>query len=64
MESILSGVGVFYLYPFLVEFLNNLSLDIKPMSAIYHDLQVLYFRVACQALHLIDKYVTGPPVLI
>ena len=30
------------------------------MSAVYHDLQVLYFRVACLALSLIDKYVTGP----
>ena len=30
------------------------------MSAVYHDLQVLYFRVACEALDLIDKYVTGP----
>ena len=57
----LNGAGVFYLHPFLVEFLNNLSLDNKLMSAVYHDLQVLHFRVACQALDLIDKYVTGPP---
>ena len=56
----LNGAGVFYLYPFLVDFLNNLSLDNKLMSAVYHDLQVLHFRVACQALGLIDKYVTGP----
>ena len=56
----LNDAGVFYLYPFLVDFLNNLSLDNKLMSAVYHDLQVLHFRVACQALGLIDKYVTGP----
>ena len=55
-----NGAGVFYLYPFLVDFLNNLSLDNKLMSAVYHDLQVLHFRIACQALGLIDKYVTGP----
>ena len=30
------------------------------MSAVYHDLQVLHFRVSCQALSLIDKYVTEP----
>ena len=56
----LNGARVFYLYPFLVDFLNNLALDNKLMSAVYHDLQVLHFRVACQALGLIDKYVTGP----
>ena len=30
------------------------------MSAVFHGLQVLHFRVACQALGLIDKFVTGP----
>ena len=30
------------------------------MSAVYHDLQVLHFKVACQALSFKDKYVTGP----
>ena len=50
---------MFYIYSFLVEFLNELSLDNKLMSAEYHDLQVLHFRVACQALSLIDKYITG-----
>ena len=45
-----SGAGVFYLYPFLADFFNNLSLDNKLMSAVYRDLQVLHFRVACQAL--------------
>ena len=30
------------------------------MSAVHHDFQVLHFRVASQALGLIDKYVTGP----
>ena len=30
------------------------------MSAVYHDLQVLHFRVGCQALSFKDKYVTGP----
>ena len=47
-------------YPFLFDFLNNLSFDNKLISAVYHDFQVLHFRVACQALGLIDKYVTGP----
>ena len=56
----LNDAGVFYLYSFLVDFLNNLSLDYKLMSAVYHELQVLHFRVACQALGLIDKYITGP----
>ena len=56
----LNSAGVFCLYPFLVDFLNNLSLDNKLMSAVYHDLQVFHFRVAYQALGLIDKYVTGP----
>ena len=56
----LNDAGVFYLYPFLVDFLNNLSIDNKLMSAVYHELQVLHFRVACQALGLIDKYITGP----
>ena len=56
----LNGAGVFYFYPFLVDFLKNSSLDIKLMSEEYHDLQVLHFRVACQALGLIDKYVTQP----
>ena len=46
----LNGAGVFYLYPFLADFFNNLSLDNKLMSAVYRDLQVLHFRVACQAL--------------
>ena len=56
----LNGAGVFYLYSFLIDFLNNLPLDNKLMPAVYHDLQVLHFRVACQALGLIDKYVAGP----
>ena len=30
------------------------------MSAVFHDLQVLAFKVACQALGLIDKLVSGP----
>ena len=30
------------------------------MSAVFHDLQVLAFEVACQALGLIDKLVSGP----
>ena len=30
------------------------------MSAVYHDLQVLHFRVSFEALCLSDKYVTGP----
>ena len=55
----LNGSGVFYLYPFLVDFLNNLSLDNKHISAVYHGLQVLHFRVVCQALGLLNKYVTG-----
>ena len=56
----LNGAGVFYFYPFLVDFFKNLSLDIKLMSEVYHDLQISHFRVACQALGLIDKYVTQP----
>ena len=56
----LNGAGVFYFYPFFVDFLKNSSLDIKLMSEEYHDLQVLHFRVACQALGLIDKYATQP----
>ena len=55
----LNGSGVFYLYPFLVDFLNNLSLDNKHISAVYHGLQVLHFRVVCQALGLLNKCVTG-----
>ena len=30
------------------------------MSAVYHDLRVLHFRAVCQALYIIDKYVTRP----
>ena len=30
------------------------------MSAVFHDLQVLPFKVACQALGLIEKLVSGP----
>ena len=55
----LNGSGVFYLYPFLVDFLNNLSLDNKHISAVYHGLQVLHFRVVCPALGLLNKCVTG-----
>ena len=56
----LPKVKIYSCYLFFVDFLNSLSLDNKLMSAVYHDLQVLHFRVACQAHDLIDKYVTGP----
>ena len=56
----LNGAGVFYLLSYLEEFLNNVSLENKLMSAVFHDLQVLAFEVACQALGLIDKLVSGP----
>ena len=48
----LNGAGVFYLYPFLVDFLNNLSLD-KLMSAAYHDLQVLHQRLSKKMIDLL-----------
>ena len=56
----LNGAGVFYLYNYLIEFLENVSLDNKLMSAAFYDLHVLAYKVACQALGLIDKLVTGP----
>ena len=56
----LNGAGVFYLYNYLIEFLDNVSLDNKLMSAAFYDLHVLAYKVACQALGLIDKLVTGP----
>ena len=55
----LNGAGVFYLYSYLVEFLN-VSLDNKLMSSVFYDLEVLQYKVACQALGLIDKLITGP----
>ena len=48
----LNGAGVFYLYPCLVDFLNNLSLD-KLMSAAYHDLQVLHQRLSKKIIDLL-----------
>ena len=51
----LNGVGVFYLYIYLIEFLDNVLLDNKLMSAAFYDLHVLAYKVACQALGLIDK---------
>ena len=56
----LNGAGVFYIHVFLAEFLNILTFDKKLMSAVYDDFSVLHVTVACQALSLIDKYVTGP----
>ena len=56
----LNGVGVFYLYIYLIEFLDNVLLDNKLMSAAFYDLHVLAYKVACQALGLIDKLVAGP----
>ena len=46
----LNGAGVFYLYSYLVEFLNNVSLDNKLMSSVFYDLEVLQYKVACQAV--------------
>ena len=37
----LNGAGVFYLYSYLVEFLNNVSLDNNLMSSVFYDLEVL-----------------------
>ena len=45
----LNGAGVFYLYSYLVEFLN-VSLDNKLMSSVFYDLEVLQYKVACQAV--------------
>ena len=56
----LNDAGVFYLYNYLIEFLYNVSLHDKLMSAAFYDLHVLAYKVACQALGLIDKLVTGP----
>ena len=55
----LNGAGEFYLYSYLVEFLNNVSLDNKLMSLVFCDLEVLQYKTACQALGWIDKLVTG-----
>ena len=56
----LNGAGVLYLYSYLVEFLNNVSLDNKLMSSVFYKLEVLQYKVPGQALGLIDKLVTGP----
>ena len=56
----LNGAGIFYLYNYLIEFLDNVSLDNKLMSAAFYGLYVLAYKVACHALGLIDKLVTGP----
>ena len=56
----LNGAGAFYLYNYLIGFLDNVSLDNKLMSAAFYDLHFLAYMVACQALGLIDKLVTGP----
>ena len=56
----LNGAGGFYLFSYLEEFLNNVSLENKLKSLVFPDLQVLTFKVACQALGLIGKLVSGP----
>ena len=56
----MNGAGVFYLFSFLEEFLKNVSLENKLMSAVFHGFQLLPFKVACQALQLIDKLLSGP----
>ena len=56
----LNGAGGFYLFSYLEEFLNNVSLENKLKSLVFPDLQVLTFKVACQALRLIGKLVSGP----
>ena len=56
----LNGAGVFNLFSYLEEFWNNVSLENKLMAAVFHDLQVLPFKVACQALGLMEKRVSGP----
>ena len=37
----LNGAGVFYLYSYLVEFLNNVSLDSNLMLSVFYKLEVL-----------------------
>ena len=37
----LNGAGVFYLYSYLVEYLNNVSLDNNLMSSVFYKREVL-----------------------
>ena len=55
-----NGAGVYHLYPYLLEFFNNLENENKLLTAVRYDLNVFGYRVGCRVLGLIDKLVSGP----
>ena len=56
----LNAAGVFHLHDYLVEFFSDLSDENKLLKAVFHDLEVLAYKVGCKAFGLIHKKVTGP----
>ena len=55
-----NGAGCYYVFDHLKEFFDVVKGENKLLSAVFHDLQVSYFKAGCRALGLIDKFVTGP----
>ncbi|XP_066920601.1 putative leucine-rich repeat-containing protein DDB_G0290503 [Clytia hemisphaerica] len=56
----LNAAGVFQLYSLLQAFFSECYDENRLLTAVYHDLNVLAYKVGCRALGLIHKKVTGP----
>ena len=56
---ILNGAGVYFMYQTLLTFFNNIEIENKLLAVVW-DLEVLAYYVACTALGLIGKLLTGP----
>ena len=56
----LNAASLYSIYEPACKFFENHLDDNKLMASVYHDLNVAQYKIACQALGLIDKYVTGP----
>ena len=57
--SFLNAFGLHSVYEHACNFFAN-HLDNKLMISVYHDLHVTQCKIACQALGIVEKYVTAP----
>ena len=52
--------GVYFLYDQLIDFFQRIEHNNKLLDAVYWDLEVLFFKIGCRPLGLIEKLITAP----
>ena len=55
-----NAAGVYFLYDQLIDFFQRIEHNNKLLDAVYWDLEVLFFKIGCRPLGLIEKLITAP----